>query len=367
MLKKVFLLLPLFGWALNCWSGPASPPPCIPPAPTNIQFSQPNSTTLNVTWDPDPCSVSYVAILTNLTNPTQMAQGVNPTTPSATFTVIPGDYYHLAVAGQSGNPAQTGPNWSHENYQAESVIIEVIVKQSCPSFSTLATLTPNNLYFNTDIASGEVFMLEFNGTPLSPGPRFLFTYYTSTSRFGFNNIFDTRPEIFDAGLPVFSTQYEDPWIRGKKIRVRYIPGGEKFEGYITFPTSTSILFEGAQTASYTSFPSITIYRCSGGAAPSGSSSGSQDRSTVPSLSDNILPISPFENDLYVYFQEQPKQPFKAQLFDLSGHLHMEKVVPAEEVSGGQCMFPAAHLLPGMYFLRVETTPNVFTVRRVVKM
>ena len=81
---------------------------------------------------------------------------------------------------------------------------------------------------------------------------------------------------------------------------------------------------------------------------------------------NIQVVNPFSSDLTLLFQEHPTQPVTAQLCDVSGRMQLQQTIEPGSIGGNQYKLATSDLQPGMYFLRLETAPGVFSTHKIVK-
>lgn len=381
---KLVLLLTLAG-LLSSW-GAYAQSICNLPAPTNIQFSSQGS--LNfvvVTWSPVSGAAAYWATFHNLSNNTQPIQTSNPATPTSTFTVIPGDYYLFRVAAQCLQPDGsriTSNNFAEKNYLAESIIIDIIVKiKGCSVFNEIpnSTTPVNGTYTNADLDDSNLYAIKLLGGGGEIDPMYRFYYNASESRFMLKDE-QIDANTHTAGLtlipmpppsPPFSVFQDFPpnVIGASTVRVIQTVQSIDRIAYISFPTAQSIHLAGGNNG----FTGFKMYVCSGGGASPSQAGEGDDPATTPTTEPvaqaalhNIQVVNPFTSALTLLFREHPEQPLTAQLYDVSGRVQVQQTIQPVQVNENQHVLLTADLPPGMYFLRLETAPGVFSTHKVVK-
>lgn len=381
MRHKIFLFpLLILGFVLSSLDAISQ---CIPPAPTNIQFNQPNSFTLDVTWDPTPCAVSYVANLDNVSNASQLTQWVNPNLPMASFTVIPGDLYLFTVAAQyldQNNNVQTSPNSSSAYYTAESIVIDLIIKMGTCSgnFTQVSngTVPINSAYQNNNLDGGDIFMVELLSNTGESNPKYEFYFTGSKFNFTINKVDEmTYTEGLVIGgsnnFPTFDFQDFPPTVlNASNVRVTQGSGmPTPYVGYISFPSTESIQV-GSWNGNF-SFSGFKIYQCSEGGG--GSSNGDWPKKnllTSDRMSSSIAPIvasNPFTENLILNLKGDVGWPVTVRLFDTNGKTLVNHCILNEQEMDYRYVIPTRDILPGIYFLHLETALGDSFVRKVVKM
>jgi hypothetical protein len=159
-----------------------------------------------------------------------------------------------------------------------------------------------------------------------------------------------------------STLYENPPLEASDVRISY---PNQIEFHASFSSATTIFFEGPPGATLSMYP-----YCMGNSPGSGEGGDAAMVSTVDPVAQaalrNILPVNPFSSNLTLYFQEHPEQPVTAQLFDVNGRMHVQQTIEPVSVGENRYILNTADLVPGLYFLRLETAPGVFSTHKVVK-
>lgn len=337
---------------------------CNLPAPTNLQMNQPNPYQATYTWDPVTGAAGYVATLSNLSNPgtiTMILPGQANTT--VTLPVQPGDLYLFTVACLcSLNPPDPSGNVASSTNRMQGIVIDLVVhRNGCsPSGNPIATLIPGQTYSNLDT---EPYYIKMN---TSGGNSALLEFFYKPANGAIPEMFEFKAitEIpYVTAQAQWSTSYYAPECKGTNAKVNL---NNFYEGVISFPDVNTIKYNQGN------FSSLQLYRvCQGG---NGSNGDSKNRSSSPNpvttqaqaALDNILPVNPFSSDLSLRCTEHPLQAITAQLFDLSGHLHLQREIQPDDFSANTCSLPTADLLPGMYFLRLEAAPGVIVTHKVVK-
>jgi len=95
-------------------------------------------------------------------------------------------------------------------------------------------------------------------------------------------------------------------------------------------------------------------------APLGFGIPTDDRTKASSFSKiNIYPLNPFLNSLDVFIANPTDLPLRLQLLDLSG-----QIIATQQYIAGQSnlSLPTAHLLPGLYLLRLESEGETQTFK-----
>ena len=380
MQKTKFLLLLLLSWLSSSWAAYAQNP-CNSPAPTNIQFNQTLiANFVAVTWAPVPGAASYWATFENLSNSSQVTQIANSNAPTATFSVIAGDYYLFRGAAQCLQPDGsriTSTNFGEAQYLAESIIIDLILKRSAcppnPSF-LIGTIVPGQTFSHPQLAT-ESCVLKIGGVS-GDFPTYGFKYVQGITKFNVDvvDVDDSSTSISSAGLvvsPIFGSAYQPaPVSNASKTRVIQSGQNQVYEGYFTFSSTTSIFFEGPQLNSDgLPFNFLKVYVCEGG-SPGNNEGDDPIPPTIAPVAQatlkNIQVVNPFSSDLTLLFQEHPTQPVTAQLCDVSGRMQLQQTIEPGSIGGNQYKLATSDLQPGMYFLRLETAPGVFSTHKIVK-
>jgi len=205
-------------------------------------------------------------------------------------------------------------------------------------------------------------------------PSYELYYNTSDQKFKLWNRISGISGISTRGL-VVSGNYEGPAATdATKVRVIQNQQNQNYRGFVAFLTTPVIYFEAGGSSLFQSVTKLRIFTCvvgGGGHTPGDGNGGkvtpliTANRAAQQAL-HNILPVNPFTSNLTLYFQEHPEQPVTAQLFDVSGRVHVQQTIEPGNVSENRYVLNTADLLPGMYFLRLETAPGVFSTHKVMK-
>lgn len=374
MQKKILFLLLTLGCLLCGWASQAqNQTNCNLPAPTNIQFSQPNSTTLNVTWNAVPGAIGYMVTLENLTNSNQTTQAaITGFAWYNGFTVIPGNIYRFRVCARCNNLAFS-TNYGQRLHRADYIVIDLVAQRgNCTPSGTPTTLNSGDSYGPLTVNDNYAATLNGSGQIPSP-PQYTFRY--TGSKIVFKGLGTTVPEgeileglvvptpdTFDPLLYVAPTA-NNPTIVSSDILLDYpnLIG----EAHISFAPPSTLFFKGPNGTSLTIHPS-----CTGGFSPGTNEGDDPITPTIDPVAQaalrNIQVVNPFASDLTLLFSEHPEQPIGAQLCDLSGRMQLQQTIEPGSIAGNQYKLATTDLSPGMYFLRLETAPGVFSTHKVVK-
>ena len=346
-------------------------PPCTLPAPANLQYYQPDPYSFTFTWDTVAGASGYRTVLLNLSTSSQWVNSTPNT--NATYAVAPGDTCLFIVAAEC-SPGQTSAFTAQVGVRGGIIITELIAE--------MPGCTPTNKIFegvagtsfDHNWNSGQPYIIELKSanTPslfyefkYLPNGHFQFRGFSSNSYFsnlygqsifGFNYIeapVNPNDVVFSANMKV---TYQNPVL----------------EGYVAFPLVNVLYYFANSNGTPPAFSTIKIYSSCGSGdgrgldAASGGpgSNGMEDREWL----SRVRPVHPFVTDLPLLFQGgYPESPLTARLYDTRGQAVRNTAIEAANVSENLYLLRTDGLLPGLYYLRLETASGVFAVHKVVKM
>jgi methionine-rich copper-binding protein CopC len=356
LLQRLYLLLlSAFCWVLPRQEAQAQ---CNLPAATNLQFSQPTPTTVSVSWNPVAGAIRYMALLESLNNGPQVPQTVLTVPPAASFTITPGHAYRFKVWAEGINPnggTCWSPNYGEAYHKADYIVIDLIAQRTnCAPSGNFTTVPAGG---TQQLIPGILYAAKLTAPSLSINV-FTIQYLVNTGKYQIERFCPAPPgEDVQGQVGNSFGVYAPPTVLdASDVQADY--DGLAYPIHVSFSESEGIHFEGPQGSALNLYTSCTGNHCS---------EGRESPSTVADPApSNIQVVNPFADHLTLLFQEHPEQAITAQVFDVSGRMCLQTKIQPEQMAGTQYTLPTADLLPGMYFLRLETAPGVASTHKVVK-
>lgn len=348
-------------------------PPCTLPAPANLQYYQPDPYSFTFTWDTVAGASGYRTVLINLST---NSQWVNSTpNPHATYAVPPGDTCLFIVAAEC-SPGQTSPFTAQVGVRGGIIITELIAE--------MPGCTPTNKIFegvagtsfNFNWSNGQSYFIELKSTN-TPSLVYEF-HYLPNGHFQFRGVSSNSYFSQLYGQSIFSPIYlpaptnPNDVVFSSNMKVTY--QNPALEGYVAFPLVNELYYFANPGGTPPAFSTIKIYSsCGSGGDGRGLSGASGDPSPGDGRVEDrewlsgVRPVNPFVTDLPLLFQGYPESPLTARLYDSQGQEALKTAIQAADVSENLYLLRTDGLLPGLYYLRLETAQGVFRVHKVVKM
>lgn len=357
----------------------ASRPPCVLPAPGNIQYTQLTPTTVKFTFDTVPGAVAYRGVLVNVGNGAQAVMvGVAD---NFTFAVVPGNSYIFYVACMcSLDPPEYSLNVGQKPYSAPGIVIELILKvygcvptgvpfysSNSPSATVQNTWVPNDFYY-----------FEFwKYVYVKPGQ----ISYVKKTRIAFQR----TAQGFAMGEP--DTNEEPSVLCGPTTTIppnpcAMAPATVSFAKFtfedrtcrIAFALNGSLIYYYDAISNEKPFDYFKIFHgCNGGGEFDGGGSERTElvfESPVAEYAETaslrVSSVNPFSDQLTMFFTETPDKPVKTRLLNLQGIPQIETVIQPAELSENSWSLPTADLPAGLYFLQLETGPGEVVTQKVLK-
>lgn len=339
----------------NSRQGMEAPPPCTLPAPTNLQktFTQPS--TVVYTWNPVGGAVKYHAILTNLTlGGIQVSQQAIGTT--ITFSgLIPGHSYQFSVAAMCADK-DVSIYAAYDYFTAPNIIIDLIVElqSGCTNYGApIGSYASNNAGVYTcsyNWQTGHEYWMKITNSDV-------------VLRFSKNA---NLPNRYDMTVvdPSGGEEYTLTCGNSSCYEVLLYRNGSYYLS-VFFPGHN-----GITSISPTQFPIpfIVYDGCSlGFDGGDDRADEAEDTSNNPNLELQVTAVNPFSDQITLYFGTPPDGSVKTRLLDLQGRSWVETVIQPNELTEGAYSIPTVDLPAGMYFLQVETLQGQVVTRKVMKL
>lgn len=341
-------------------------PPCSLPAPSNLQYTQPDLYSVQFTWDPVVGAAGYRSVLVNLTSGSSQVSQLAPN--NATFQITPGDNYSFTVAAMcSLSPPETSTNMSNITLTPEIIIIELIAQlQGCtPQNEVTDGNGSNGTVIDHNWSDGTQYFIELIKTTSGVDEKLRMAFkYKTNEHFELRELdTNSEPSLLCApqtpsictAAPVNANQT----VTANNSKFTY--GGRTCR--ISFPDETQLYYyvNDGETA----FNSIKVYsncRTERSDGEPGDATGNQ----APDAPLDIAPVNPFSGQLTLFFSKVPGSPVKTRLLDLQGRLRIQTLIRPWQAANLAYSIPTEELPAGLYFLQVETEPGQVVTRKVMK-
>jgi hypothetical protein len=338
---------------------------CNLPAPTNLVRTSLTSTLVTYTFTPVPGAQGHYSILNDLTTGTSQNGYVTGNTFSRN--VIPDHNYELELYAlcEEENASNHSPNGVYDYFQPPIFLIIVDIQtnvtSSCePSEFSKQRIVPNGQIISTaSLFLNEQYQFAVDYRPTETGP-------VTTIKSDF--MVDIEEVAKEATL--FGALVPSPWTMAHQTQ----QGGLQSNFFVDYtksgvnPAKFTVSFVNI-TEDYTMrfdpvagiFSNFRVSTCK-------PTTFMEDRSTelAPAPAPATYP-NPFHDHLSVQFTAAPTQSSTLQLVDMTGRLHRQVTVTADDLTtNNQYQLTTDDLPAGMYLLQVDHEGQPQQTFKVVK-